>query len=197
MLSAFVAKDSVLEYTGPDSLKVAYDEIRTAIMDSGIPVRMPIGFTIISATSVGVMAIERESGCMESMPAVSSNVRDILFIGNTNQYVQSKWINGEMTTGNAEFTSQEDTKVDVADTSTHILTSTEKIMIAFYVKRDCGYKSMEENAKIIGEKGYFPLNTTFSLLPYINVLPFTSNGIRVIYKKGMTPMLFNRILKGE
>jgi hypothetical protein len=197
MLSSFIAKDSVIEYTGTAPLRAAYNEIREAIMDANIPVKMPIGFTLLSSGSSGVSAIEREAGCMESMSAVASNIRDILFVGDTNQYVQSVQIEGPITTGNANFYSQEDNPVEVVDKNIYVLTSTTKVKVVFFVEKGCGYKTMEESARAISDKGYFPLNTSFSLLHYIHVLPFDGRAINVRYSKGMTSEIFNRILKGE
>jgi hypothetical protein len=197
VLSSFIAKDDRLEYNGDDNIRSAYNFIRESIMDSKIPVCMPIGFKLLTSTSTGVTAIDREVNCMESMLAVSGNVRDILFVGRTNWLVQSDYLTGEINTGNAKFNSQGEYNVEAVDKGIHLLTAIERIQIAFYVKRDCGYKSMAENVELVGDDGYFPLNTTFSLLSYINVFPLSDNIIRVSYKRGMTPFILNKILKGE
>jgi hypothetical protein len=198
MLCNFIAEKSKITYTGEEPLRAAYSEIREAIMDGRIDIHMPIGFKLLSHTSMGLTAIDREVNCMESMPTISVSVKDMLFVGMCNCWVQSKMLTGRISAGNADFTSQGgEVAMEVVDKSVHLLTAIEPIQIALYMEHAHGYKSMEENAATVKDSGYFALSTTFSLFPYVQIRPFNGSEISVVYKRGMTPELFNRVLKGE
>lgn len=54
---------------------------------------------------------------------------------------------------------------------------------------------MAENAAIIGNDTFFPLNTVHTLIDYVRVLPLTGDKIEVRYYNGMTPELFQTIWK--
>lgn len=196
MLDLFVVRGNEIEAPGVP-IKEAYYELRTAIMDAKIPVSMPIGFKIVTPNSLdSITAVERNSACLESMVAISTNVKDILFVGEHGIWVQSEPLLGQITTGNAAFRSNDKQEVEAVDKTVLMLTAVEQLRIRFFVYTAMGYHSMEENSSVMGENGFFPLNTSHSLLSYIRVLPFDGKSIRVVYKRGMTADIFARILKG-
>lgn len=201
MLFPYHVNGNIISYEG--DFTEAYTKFRKAIMDAELPVTMPIGFKIVTDNSMDrTSAIVRNDAALESMVAVSCNVKDIVMVGTADHGVQSNRFEGIGTTGNLTFVSNAKPTVQVIDKTQHIVTAISPLLVRFFVNKAAGYHSMEENAKIIkkgteairNSQSYFPLNTTHSLESYIKVLPMADNQIRVRYTRGMTADLFQQII---
>lgn len=176
------------------SVREGHALLRRAILDGDIPVTMPIGFALNSPRNTSfISAIDRNHCCQESMIAVASNVSNIILIGEMNGIVDIEEQVGKITTGNAVWRSMGRHDCRPINPEQHMFTATDPMSIKFFVHKAKGYHSMAENATIIGNDTYFPLNTVHTLIDYVRVLPLTKDCIEVRYYNGMTPELFRSI----
>lgn len=165
--------------------------LRKAILDGEIPITMPIGFALNSPRNTSfISAIDRNHSCQESMIAVASNVSNIILVGDMGEVVDIEEKVGVITTGNAQWRSKGVYRCRPINPEQHMFTATEPMSVKFFVHKAAGYHSMAENAAVIGDSTYFPLNTVHTLIDYVRVLPLTGDAIEVRYYNGMTPELF-------
>lgn len=175
-------------------LRESHRELRQIILDGQLPITMPIGFALNSPRNTSfISAIDRNHCCQESMIAVASNVSNIILVGDMNQTVDIEEKEGAITTGNAVWRSRGRYDCKPINPDQYMFTATDPMSIKFIVHKATGYHSMAENAAIIGNDTYFPLNTVHTLIDYVRVLPLEGDHIEVRYHKGMTPELFRRI----
>lgn len=175
-------------------LQEGHAKLRKAILDGEIPITMPIGFALNSPRNTSfISAIDRNHCCQESMIAVASNVSNIILSGDIGDIVDIEEQLGDITTGNAKWRSLGRYDCKPINPDQHMFTATEPMSIKFIVRKAAGYHSMAENAAIIGNDTYFPLNTVHTLIDYVRVLPLTGGHIEVRYYNGMTPELFQSI----
>lgn len=175
-------------------LQEGHAKLRKAILDGEIPITMPIGFALNSPRNTSfISAIDRNHCCQESMIAVASNVSNIILSGDMGDIVDIEEQLGDITTGNAKWRSLGRYDCKPINPDQHMFTATEPMSIKFIVRKAAGYHSMAENAAIIGNDTYFPLNTVHTLIDYVRVLPLTGGHIEVRYYNGMTPELFQSI----
>lgn len=178
------------------SLHEGHAALRKAILDGEIPITMPIGFALNSPRNTSfISAIDRNHCCQESMIAVASNVSNIILSGEMGGIVDIEEQVGDITTGNAKWRSLGRYDCRPINPDQHMFTATEPMSIKFFVHKAAGYHSMAENAAIIGNDTFFPLNTVHTLIDYVRVLPLTGDKIEVRYYNGMTPELFQAIWK--
>lgn len=125
--------------------------------------------------------------------AVATNVSNIILVGDMDGVVSIDEQTGKVTTGNARWRSKGKYACRPINPDQHMFIATEPMAIRFIVHKAAGYNSMAENAAIIGDDKYFPLNTVHSLVDYVRVLPLTGDHIEVRYHNGMTAELFKSI----
>lgn len=181
--------------TVPDcSLTEGYAKFRRAILDGEVPVTMPIGFSLNTPKNTAfTSAIDRNNSCQESMLAIATNVAGLIMVGEMDRVVDTEEAKGLLTSGNATWRSKGKHACRAINPDQVLLTAVAPMSIQLYVRKAAGYHTMAENAAIMGESTYFPLNTCHTLLEYVSVLPLQGDTIRVRYHKGMTAELFEEI----
>lgn len=175
-------------------VREAHSLFRCAILDGEVPITMPIGFSLVTPRSSSfISAIDRNACCQESVIAVATNVSNILLVGDMDRVVDIEEQKGVVTTGNARWRSHGRYGCEPVDKAQYMFTATAPMSIRFVVHKATGYRSMAENAKVINDDTYFPLNTAHTLIDYVRVLPLTSGSIEVRYINGMTSQMFQAI----
>lgn len=175
-------------------LREGHARLRRVILDGELPITMPVGFALNSPRNTSfISAIDRNHCCQESMIAVAANVANIILVGDMGNIVDIEEQVGVITTGNARWRSMGRYDCRPINPDQHMFTATDPMSVKFVVNKATGYRSMAENAAIIGNDTYFPLNTVHTLTDYIRILPTIEDCIEVRYFYGMTPALFQSI----
>lgn len=189
-----------------------------AVLDGNIPVWAPIGFYInlfedihggmggvydLRQTGAPTM-LHRGGSFQETALAISTNLRGTLFSGLTHNHaeVHSEARVGKFFTDDANWV-----ETGKADSGTYAVTinhkyianSFKKAEIDLYVSMYCGYRTMEENAKMLRNDfhRYTPIASEHTLNRYLRVvaLPDQSGASRVQYLNGMTAAKFEKMWK--
>lgn len=185
---------------------IHYKSFLENVVDSKIPILKPIGFKITNASS-GIVSskLNKNTDCTESIVTISSRIRELIFLGKPNDYVRTEACEGDIFS-DIGMVSGETTLIEALDPNLCLCTALEGIVLTFFVKRQSGIGTMEENARCIRESqarlgiqsgvSFFPLHTYHTLNTHVMVLPFTEGDstFRVRYARGMTAERFDRIL---
>ena len=215
LLPSIIVNGDTITIPNMDPLE-AHRVFSEIILDGLLPVWAPIGFETVLFTDIqggqhqvyskkntgAPTMLNRGSTFQETALAISTNLLGTVFTGlhainrsvRTEEHTgpiyskQVKWIEY----GYAESGVYAQTVDDK-----YFATSFEKVQLDLYVMMSTGYRTMQENAKIL--KGdlrlYTPIASEHTLNRYVRVAAFPNadGSIKVQYLKGMTPALFKQL----
>lgn len=185
-----------------------YREIRSQLMDGGIPITMPIGFQLATGTNNTVRITDKDVSIQEPLIAISRNVLGLVFLGLESGIVTAKVPGGDILYSGVNWRGRESNSADRKSINIsnplvdcmcickdrYILRAVREAGIRFFLHTACSRRSMGDNAKILKNDSYLPLPSEHNLLNYVSVLPYNKDGVlRVIYKNGMCDDYLNRI----
>ena len=203
-------KDGVVQLHAGESLIQAYRNTLDIIYDNKLPLTKVIGFYVEDNFSANSKSLDRNKSVMENMIQLSSNLSKVVFVpfrdmiekdSNKFTLIKLRARRGEIVTTKTKDAFKRNTSaVQPITESQHILSALNDVSLTMIVIDYAGYVSMESAASLIEQavsgferegSSFFPMNTDFSLIDYVKILPPQNGRISYRLENGMTDETLN------